>query len=181
MMVGQWHNEDKKHQVLFSVLSPRVFGASCRCLVVAKYYVEIYHPSQILVLMAQKSETSAVSQSSKDLTHAADLDDVCVDGQVGPDRQQPPPPPGAWWPHRWVTCHMSPPCMTLSTNSLCHEFFIPSQPGSQARRLVQPRTSLCLRWLQTGKCLQLSHISKSIREAGALPVPPGVAGRVQVN
>ena len=114
MMVGQWHNEDKKHQVLFSVLSPRVFGASCRCLVVAKYYVEIYHPSQILVLMAQKSETSAVSQSSKDLTHAADLDDVCLDGQVGPDRQQPPPPPGAWWPHRWVTCNMSPPCVVTA-------------------------------------------------------------------
>ena len=39
---------------------------------VAKYYVEIYHSSQIQVLMAQKSETHQLqvraSQSSKDLT-----------------------------------------------------------------------------------------------------------------
>ena len=88
----------------------------------------------------------------------------CLLGWTGGAWQAAAPAP-TWWPHRWVTWYMSPSvwsqplrCMTLSTNSLCHEFFIPSQPSSQARRLVQPRTSLCLRWLQTGKCLQLSHL-----------------------
>ena len=93
---------------------------------------------------------SAVSQKFKRLD--TELGDVCWDGQVPCDMHQTPPhlepgdgdpTCGSHVPHVWSWLRH---CMTLSTNSLCHEFLIPSQPSRQPSRpgLVQLRKLVCV-------------------------------------
>ena len=118
---------------------------------VAKYYVEIYHQSDPGADGSKIRNISAVRvKSSKDLTQSWEM-------SVGMDRclvTWPRPRP-TWSRTQYPTCgsHDVPHvwsrprhCMTLSTNSLCHEFLIPSQPSRQPSRpglLVQLRKLVC--------------------------------------
>ena len=176
---GQWHNEDKKHQLPWCLITQSFRAAASAWWlqnIMSRYITPVRSRSWWLKNQKHISCKSERVRVQKTWHRQSWEPGWCLRDRC---RWQAAAPAPTW---RLVT----PPvghiitCLPMCGHTIAWlpaptvfvmNFSFPVSPAAKLARVVQLRTSLCLWWLQTAPCLRLSHVSdllKNIQDTGAL-------------